>query len=157
MAEEWKINANDVFSWCQFRFEESNLSVDYFYASLGGPELDGIKTEKSGKMNWAWEWLEASVDAMTEEKVIELSPLREEQDEEGEKEPVSVPARNKRLSILSEATVRRMSSFRVNGSEGGVGYAGGAMRRARRRTATTQDHAKMCAMVQHKLKLGDIL
>ena len=91
----------------------------------------------------------------SEEKVIELSPLQEEDEDDEKETPLPLQHRNKRMSILSEATVRRMSSFRVNGSE--VGYSGGVIRRARRRTATTQDHAKMCALVQTKLKLGDIM
>jgi len=66
------------------------------------------------------------------------------------KEALILP-KPKRTSIISEATLRRMSSTQQPYG----GYS--AVRRARRRTATTQDHAKMCAMVQTKLKLGDIM
>jgi hypothetical protein len=83
-----------------------------------------------------------------------------EEDEEDEEKDVEEAAdvvkealvpRPKRTSIISEATLRRMSSTQA-------GYGGyGPVRRGRRRAATTQDHAKMCAMVQTKLKLGDIM
>ena len=103
----------------------------------------------------------------SEEKLDEVqsrpSRIEEEAEDEDEDEEENIEEevadvvhetlvpKPKRTSIISEATLRRMSSTQA-------GYGSyGPVRRGRRRAATTQDHAKMCAMVQTKLKLGDIM
>lgn len=58
-----------------------------------------------------------------------------------------------------ENVLRRMSSSQqTNGSAsgGGGGSGGGPIRRGRRRAVTISDH-KSCALVQNRLKLGDIM
>ena len=52
-----------------------------------------------------------------------------------------------------ESNFRRMSTL----SSGNGGFASHPVRRGRRRAVTTSDHAKMCALVQTRLKLGDIM
>ena len=78
-------------------------------------------------------------------------------DEPGEDDTVSVVKElenfvSKRRKPSVESNFRRMSTL----SSGNGGFASHPVRRGRRRAVTTQDH-KMCALVQTRLKLGDIM
>src|SRR4051794_19221913 len=67
-----------------------------------------------------------------------------------ELEDFSASRRGRKPSV--ESNFRRMSTL----SAGNGGFASHPIRRGRRRAVTTQDH-KMCALVQTRLKLGDIM
>jgi len=88
--------------------------------------------------------------ASSEERIQGVEEDPEDQDEEtADRFP---PPDDDELEIRTrrlENVLRRMSSSQANGS-------GAPVRRGRRRAVTASDH-KSCALVQTRLKLGDIM
>ncbi|CAL8143662.1 unnamed protein product [Orchesella dallaii] len=110
----------------------------------------GTKTVFTGKQ--AKEIVADMSHASSEERIQGVEEDPEDPDEETADrfpapEDVDLEIRTRRL----ENVLRRMSSSQTttNGSAGPV-------RRGRRRAVTTSDH-KTCALVQTRLKLGDIM
>ncbi|CAG7818841.1 unnamed protein product [Allacma fusca] len=71
---------------------------------------------------------------------------------ERERGSISISEGLGKRKVSVESNFRRMSTL----SQSNGGYSSHPIRRGRRRAVTTQDH-KMCALVQTRLKLGDIM